>query len=163
MGVLLTAIIIAGRSGSAFAAQIGTMQVNEEVDAMRTLALDPMEFLVLPRIIALVVALPLLTVFADLMGLAGGALMSFAVLDITLVQFMERLQVAVPLSSFWIGLIKAPVFGCLIGLVGCHEGLKVAGSAESVGRQTTKAVAVSIFLVILFDAVFSVFFSIVGI
>ena len=163
MGILLTAIIVAGRSGSAFTAQIGTMQVNEEVDAMRTLGLDPLEVLVLPRILALIIALPLLTVLADVMGLAGGALMSMAVIDITLVQFMERLKDVVPLWAFWVGLIKAPVFGLLIGLVGCREGLNVVGSAESVGRHTTKSVVVSIFLVIVADALFSIFFLNIGV
>ncbi len=163
MGILLTAIIVAGRSGSAFTAQIGTMQVNEEVDAMRTLGLDPLEVLVLPRVLALVIALPLLTVLADVMGLAGGALMSMAVIDITLVQFMERLKDVVPLWAFWVGLIKAPVFGLLIGLVGCREGLNVVGSAESVGRHTTKSVVVSIFLVIVADALFSIFFLNIGV
>lgn len=163
MGILLTAIIVAGRSGSAFTAQIGTMQVNEEVDAMRTLGLDPLEVLVLPRILALIIALPLLTVLADVMGLAGGALMSMVVIDITLVQFTERLKDVVPLWAFWVGLIKAPVFGLLIGLVGCREGLNVAGSAESVGRHTTKSVVVSIFLVIVADALFSIFFLNIGV
>lgn len=163
MAILLTAIIVAGRSGSAFTAQIGTMQVNEEVDAMRTLGLDPLEVLVLPRVLALIIALPLLTVLADVMGLAGGALMSMAVIDITLVQFMERLKDVVPLWAFWVGLIKAPVFGLLIGLVGCREGLNVAGSAESVGRHTTKSVVVSIFLVIVADALFSIFFLNIGV
>ncbi len=163
MGILLTAIIVAGRSGSAFTAQIGTMQVNEEVDAMRTLGLDPLEVLVLPRILALIIVLPLLTVLADVMGLAGGALMSMAVIDITLVQFTERLKDVVPLWAFWVGLIKAPVFGLLIGLVGCREGLNVVGSAESVGRHTTKSVVVSIFLVIVADALFSIFFLNIGV
>lgn len=163
MGILLTAIIVAGRSGSAFTAQIGTMQVNEEVDAMRTLGLDPLEVLVLPRILALIVALPLLTVLANVMGLAGGALISTAVIDITLVQFTERLKDVVPLWAFWVGLIKAPIFGLLIGLVGCREGLDVAGSAESVGRHTTKSVVVSIFLVIVADALFSIFFLNIGV
>ena len=163
MGILLAAIIVAGRSGSAFTAQIGTMQVNEEIDAMRTLGLDPIEVLVLPRVIALVIVLPLLAVYSDLMGLLGGALMSWAVLDISLVQFMERLRGAVPVWSFWVGLIKAPVFGLLIALVGCRQGLEVEGSAESVGRQTTRAVVISIFLVIVTDAVFSIFFSAVGV
>ncbi len=163
MGVLLTAIIIAGRSGSAFTAEIGTMQVNEEVDAMRTIGLDPIEVLVLPRILALVIALPLLTVFADLMGLVGGALMSFAALDIPPLQFVERFRSVVPMWSFWIGLIKAPVFGLAIGLVGCHAGLGVRGSAESVGKQTTKSVVVAIFLVIVIDAIFSILFSYVGV
>lgn len=163
MGILLTAIIVAGRSGSAFAAQIGTMQVNEEIDAMRTIGLDPMEVLVLPRTFALLVAMPLLAVYADLMGLAGGALMSIMSLDITLTQFTERLKDVIPIWAFWVGLIKAPVFGIVIALVGCREGLKVRGSADSVGRQTTRAVVIGIFLVIVIDAVFSIFFSTVGV
>jgi len=163
MAILLTAIIVAGRSGSAFTAQIGTMQVNEEVDAMRTIGLDPMEVLVLPRAAALLVALPLLAVYADLMGLAGGALMSLFVLDISFTQFTERLKEVVPIWAFWVGLIKAPVFGFVIALIGCREGLKVQGSADSVGRQTTRSVVISIFLVIVIDAVFSIFFSAVGV
>jgi len=163
MGILLTAIIVAGRSGSAFAAQIGTMQVNEEIDAMRTIGLDPIEVLVLPRMLALLVAMPLLAVYADLMGLAGGALMAIVSLDITFTQFTERLKDVVPIWAFWVGIIKAPVFGVMIALVGCREGLKVRGSADSVGRQTTRAVVVSIFLVIIIDAVFSIFFSAVGV
>lgn len=163
MGILLTAIIVAGRSGSAFAAQIGTMQVNEEIDAMRTIGLDPMEVLVLPRTLALLVAMPLLAVYADLMGLAGGALMAIVSLDITFTQFTERLKDVVPIWAFWVGIIKAPVFGIVIALVGCREGLKVRGSADSVGRQTTRAVVISIFLVIIIDAVFSIFFSAVGV
>ena len=127
MGILLTAIIVAGRSGSAFAAQIGTMQVNEEIDAMRTIGLDPIEVLVLPRTLALLVAMPLLAVYADLMGLAGGALMAIISLDITFTQFTERLKDVVPIWAFWVGIIKAPVFGVAIALVGCREGLKVRG------------------------------------
>ncbi len=163
MGILLTAIIVAGRSGSAFAAQIGTMQVNEEIDAIRTIGLDPIEVLVLPRMLTLLVAMPLLAVYADLMGLAGGALMAIVSLDITFTQFTERLKDVVPIWAFWVGIIKAPVFGVMIALVGCREGLKVRGSADSVGRQTTRAVVVSIFLVIIIDAVFSIFFSAVGV
>jgi phospholipid/cholesterol/gamma-HCH transport system permease protein len=159
MGIVLAAIVIAGRSGSAFAAQIGTMQVNQEVDAMRALGLDPIAFLVLPRILALVVVMPLLAVFADVMGLAGGAMMTMLELDISLTQFVERLRNSVSVWSFWVGIIKAPVFGFLIALVGCREGLQVSGSAESVGRQTTKAVVVSIFLVIVFNAIFSILFA----
>ncbi|MEE2970567.1 MAG: MlaE family lipid ABC transporter permease subunit [Pseudomonadota bacterium] len=159
MGILLTAIIVAGRSGSAFTAQIGTMQVNEEIDAMRAMGLDPIEVLVLPRVLALVIALPLLAMFANLMGLAGGAVMSVIALDISVVQFVERLKSVVPIWAFWVGMIKAPVFGLLIALVGCREGLKVGGSADSVGRQTTKSVVVSIFMVMVADAIFSIFFS----
>jgi len=163
MGVLLTAIVVAGRSGSAFAAQIGTMQVNQEVDAMRTLGLDPVEILVLPRVLALVLAMPLLAVYSDLMGLAGGAVMSMVSLDISIVQFTERLRDAVGMWTFWIGVIKAPVFGFLIALIGCHEGLKVTGSAESVGHHTTRSVVIGIFLVILADAAFSILFSVLRI
>ena len=163
MAILMTAIVVAGRSGSAFTAQIGTMQVNEEVDAMRTMGLDPIEVLVLPRVFALIIALPLLTVLADLTGLAGGALATVLVVDISLAQFMERLNDAVPLAAFWVGIVKAPVFGFLIAMVGCREGLMVAGSAESVGRHTTKSVVLSIFLVIVADALFSIFFLYIGV
>lgn len=163
MGVLLTAIMLAGRSGSAFTAQIGTMKVREEVDAMQTIGLDPMDVLVLPRLLALMIALPLLTFFANLMGLLGGALMATITLDITLFQFVRQLNTAITMWTFWVGMIKAPVFGFVIALVGCYEGLRVAGSAESVGTLTTRSVVESIFLVIVLDAMFSIFFSIIGI
>lgn len=163
MGILMTAIIVAGRSGSAFTAQIGTMQVNEEIDAMRTIGLDPVEVLVLPRALALVITLPLLTVYANFMGLLGGCVMVMAVLDISVVTFTERLQQSIPIWSFWVGLIKAPVFGFVIALIGCREGLKVSGSAESVGGQTTRSVVISIFAVMVLDAIFSIFFSAVGV
>lgn len=163
MGILMTAIIVAGRSGSAFTAQIGTMQVNEEIDAMRTIGLDPIEVLVLPRALALLITLPLLTVYANFMGLLGGCVMVMAVLDISVVTFTERLQESIPIWSFWVGLIKAPVFGFVIALIGCREGLKVSGSAESVGGQTTRSVVISIFMVMVLDAIFSIFFSAVGV
>lgn len=163
MGILLTAIIVAGRSGSAFTAQIGTMKVNEEVDAMRTLGLDPMEVLVMPRVFALVLVLPLLTFYADLMGLFGGAVMATLVLDISFFQFVRQLSDAVTLWTFWIGIIKAPLFAFIIGMIGCYEGLQVSRSAESVGRQTTRAVVEAIFLVIVLDALLSIFFSVIGI
>ncbi len=162
IGVLLTAILVAGRSGSAFTAEIGTMKVNEEIDAMKTLGLDIMDVLVLPRLLAVVIALPLLTFFADLSALVGGAIMSLVVLGISLSQFLEQLQSFVNQSTFWVGFIKAPFFAGLIGLVGCYEGLKVEGGAESVGRMTTKAVVESIFLVIVADAAFSIMFSWLG-
>ncbi|MBT5051027.1 MAG: MlaE family lipid ABC transporter permease subunit [Rhodospirillaceae bacterium] len=162
MGVLLTAIVIAGRSGSAFAAQIGTMQVNQEIDAMQTLGLDPVDMLVLPRIFALLISMPLLAVFADVMGLMGGGLMVILTLDVSLVQFLERLQNSISVSTYWVGIVKAPVFGFLIALTGCREGLKVTGSAESVGHHTTRAVVISIFLVIVADAFFSILFSRIG-
>jgi phospholipid/cholesterol/gamma-HCH transport system permease protein len=163
MGILLTAIMVAGRSGSAFTAQIGTMQVNEEVDAMRTLALDPVEALVLPRIFALIIAMPLLTVFADFMGLLGGGAMTCLLVDLSPAQFLRQLNNAVTVQTFFVGLIKAPVFAFVIGMVGCFEGLRVKGSAESVGRLTTQSVVEAIFLVIVFDAVFSILFSYLGI
>ncbi len=159
MGILLTAIMVAGRSGSAFTAQIGTMTVNEEVDAMRAIGLDPMEVLVVPRVLALIVVMPLLTFYADIMGLLGGAVMATIVLDISFVRFARQLSEAITMWSFWIGILKAPIFGFIIGLVGCYEGLKVSRSAESVGRQTTRAVVEGVFLVIVLDAMFSIMFS----
>lgn len=159
LGVLLTAIIVAGRSGSAYAAEIGAMQVNEEIDAMRTLGLDPVEVLVLPRLFGLVLALPLLVVYADFMGMVGGALMSWTALGIPLPLFVRQLQGAIGSWTFWVGIIKAPFFAATIALVGCQAGLRVSGSAESVGRLTTVAVVHSIFLVIIIDAFFSILFA----
>ena len=163
MGILLTAIVVAGRSGSAFTAQIGTMKVNEEIDAMRTIGLDPMEVLVMPRVFALVLVMPLLTFYADMMGLLGGAVMATLTLDISFFQFARHLSGAVTLWSFWIGILKAPVFAFIIAMVGCYEGLKVSRSAESVGLRTTAAVVESIFLVIVLDALFSILFSVIGV
>lgn len=161
LGVLLTAILIAGRSGSAFTAQIGTMKVNEEIAAMRTLGLDPVEVLVLPRMFALILTLPLLTFFADLMGLLGGAMMAWNTLGIDPFLFFQRLNDVITPRTFVVGMIKAPVFAALIALVGCYEGLRVKRDAESVGRLTTRSVVQSIFLVILFDAFFSILFNII--
>jgi len=159
IGILITSIIIAGRSGSAFTAQIGTMKVNEEIDAMSALGLSPIQLLVLPRLLALVLALPLLGFYADIMGLIGGAIMSMIVLDISVARFIEQLNGAVGMWTFWIGIIKAPFFAFVIAMIGCFNGLKVAGSAESVGMMTTKAVVQAIFLVIVLDAGFSILFS----
>ena len=163
IAILLTAIVVAGRSGSAFTAEIGSMVVNEEVDAMRTLGLDPMEVLVLPRVLALVITLPLLAFFADMLGLFGGMLMCWVTLDISPSLFIERLQDAVSVWSFWVGMIKAPFYAFLIAMVGCLEGLRVTRSAESVGQQTTRSVVTGIFLVIVVDAMFSIFFASVGV
>lgn len=163
VGGLLTAIIVAGRSGSAFTAQIGTMKVNEEVDAMETIGLNTVDVLVLPRMIGLVLVLPLLTFYANVMGVLGGAMMSYLALGITIPEFMRELQSAVTVWTFWLGIIKAPVFAFIIALVGCFEGLKVEGNAASVGKLTTRSVVESIFLVIVFDACFSIMFSILGI
>jgi len=159
MGVLLTAIIVAGRSGSAFTAEIGAMKVNEEIDAMQTLGLDPIEILVLPRLFALLVALPLLAFYANFMGLLGGALMSWASLDITFPLFVRQLRSALFGWTFWLGAVKAPFFAVVISVIGCYQGLKVSRSAESVGRLTTVSVVESIFLVIVLDAGFSILFS----
>jgi phospholipid/cholesterol/gamma-HCH transport system permease protein len=163
IAVLITAIVVAGRSGSAFTAQIGTMQVNQEVDALRTVGLDPVEVLVLPRINALLITLPILVFLADVAGLMGGALMSVLALDLTVSQFMRRLEEVVSLTHFVVGLVKAPVFAYIIAIVGSFEGLRVTGSAESVGKMTTKSVVESIVLVILADALFSILFSALGI
>jgi phospholipid/cholesterol/gamma-HCH transport system permease protein len=159
LGVLLSAIIIAGRSGSAFTAQIGTMQVNEEIDALRTLGLDPIEVLVLPRLFGLGITLPLLVFYADFMGILGGGLMSWVVLDINIPNFLTQLQGAVTTTTLWVGVVKAPFFASIIALVGCYEGLNVTRSAESVGRLTTQSVVESIFFVIVTDAAFSIVFS----
>jgi len=156
---LLTAIIIAGRSGSAYAAQIGTMKVTEEIDALRTIGVSPQELLVLPKMLALVIALPLLTVYADVTGVLGGMIMARSKLDVSFVVFIDRLGDAISLSSFLTGIVKAPVFAAIIALVGCFQGFQVGGSADSVGRQTTLSVVQAIFLVILADALFSVVFN----
>ena len=156
---LITAIIIAGRSGSAYAAQIGTMAVTEEIDAMRTLGISPQELLVIPKVIALIIALPLLTVFADVLGVFGGMLMAIQQLDVGFVEFLDRFVKAVSPTAFMIGVGKAPVFAAIIAMVGCFQGFRTKGGADSVGRQTTRSVVQSIFLVILADALFSVAFS----
>jgi phospholipid/cholesterol/gamma-HCH transport system permease protein len=163
LGVLMTAIIIAGRSGSAFTAQIGTMRVNEEIDALRTIGLDPIEVLVIPRLFGLMLTLPMLTLYANILGLFGGCLMAWSSLGITPPQFLRQLQSSLYPWTFWIGLIKAPFFAFIIALIGCYEGFQVARSAESVGRLTTLSVVEAIFLVIVADAGFSIFFSIIRI
>lgn len=158
MGVLLTSIIVAGRSGSAFAAEIGVMRLNDEIDALQSMGVDAYEVLVLPRLIGLLIALPLLTIVADAMGLAGGALLSSLLLDIDLSQFIPRVQDALAPTTFWAGLIKAPVFAMLIALVGTYRGLQVRDSSRELGRLTTVAVVQSIFLVIFADAIFAIVF-----
>lgn len=163
LGGLVTAIIVAGRSGSAFTAQIGSMRVNEEIDAMQTIGINTVDALVLPRILGLVIALPFLTFYAGIMGLIGGAVMCYFDLGITIPVFMRQLQEAISVSTFMVGMIKAPVFAFIIGLVGCYEGLQVESNAASVGKLTTRSVVESIFLVIVLDAGFSVMFSIIGI
>jgi len=165
IGGLMTAIIVAGRSGSAFTAQIGTMKLNQEIDAMQTIGVNPVEVLVLPRVLGLLVTLPLLTFYANIMGILGGAVMCYFDLGITVPAFMRQLHDALVFSpwSFWLGLIKAPVFAFIIALVGCFEGLRVEGNAGSVGRLTTRSVVESVFFVIVLDAAFSILFSLLGI
>ena len=160
---LITAIIVAGRTGSAYTAEIGTMQVTEEIDAMRSLGIAPMELLVLPKLIALLIALPLLTVYADIVGVFGGMVMANLQLDLTFGTFLERFDDAVSLDSYLVGIGKAPVFAVIVATVGCYQGFQVSGSAESVGRRTTLSVVQSILVVIIVDAAFSVAFSYLGI
>lgn len=162
LGILLTAIMVAGRSASAFAAQIGSMKLAEEVDAMRTMGLDPIEVLVLPRTLALVLMLPLLGFYASVLAVVGGGLYVWFDLGIPPAAFVQRIQEVVPMSDFWIGMIKAPVFGFVIAVIGCFQGFQVVGNAESVGLRTTLAVVQAIFLVIVLDALFAVFFSALG-
>jgi len=163
IGVLFTAIIVAGRSGSAFTAQIGTMKVNEEIDAMQTIGLNVIDVLILPRVIALVIVLPFLTFYADVMAMIGGAVMCYFDLGITVPMFVRQLHDAVTINTFLVGLIKAPVFAYVIAMVGCYEGMNVERNAASVGKLTTRSVVESVFLVIVLDAGFSVLFSIMGI
>jgi phospholipid/cholesterol/gamma-HCH transport system permease protein len=156
---MLTAIIVAGRSGSAYAAQIGTMKVTEEIDALRTIGVVPTELLVLPKLIALIIAMPLLTVYADITGVFGGMIMARSKLDVSFDLFFNRLGEAISLSSFLTGVGKAPVFAAIVAMVGCYQGFQVTGSADSVGRMTTVSVVQAIFLVILSDALFSIVFN----
>jgi phospholipid/cholesterol/gamma-HCH transport system permease protein len=160
LGGLVTAIIIAGRSGSAFTAQIGTMRVNDEIDALQTIGINTFDVLVLPRVLGLLIALPFLTLYADIMAMIGGAVMCYFDLGITVPVFMRQLHQAVSMNTFLVGMIKAPVFAVVIGLVGCFEGLQVERNAASVGQLTTRSVVESVFLVIVIDAGFSILFSI---
>ena len=162
LGVLMTAIMVAGRSGSAFAAQIGSMKLAEEIDAMRTIGLSPTEVLTLPRVIATALVMPLLAFYASILAITGGALFAWTSLDIPLITFIQRIQEVVPITDLWIALIKAPVFGLIISVTGCYHGMQVTGNAESVGQRTTAAVVQSIFMVIVLDAFFAVFFTAVG-
>lgn len=162
LGVLLTAIMVAGRSGSAFAAQIGSMKLAEEIDAMRTIGMPPTDVLVLPRLIATALMMPLLSFYASILAIFGGMLFCWVSLGIPPITFVLRIQEVVPPSDLWIGLVKAPVFGIVIAVTGCFQGMQVSGNAESVGLRTTAAVVQSIFLVIVLDAFFAVFFTALG-
>jgi len=162
LGVLMTAIMVAGRSGSAFAAQIGSMRLAEEVDAMRTIGVSPMEALVIPRVLAAVVLMPLLGFYSSLIAIIGGGIFCWIDLDLPPVTFVQRIREVVPITDLWVGLLKAPVFGLIIAMSGCFQGMQVKGNAEEVGLRTTSAVVQAIFLVIVLDAFFAVFFSSIG-
>lgn len=162
LGLLMTAIMVAGRSGSAFAAQIGTMKLTEEIDAMRTIGVSPMEAIVLPRVAAATITMPLLGFYASICAIIGGGAFCWIGLDIPPLTYVQRLREIIPMTDVWIMLIKAPVFGLLIGVTGCYEGMQVRQNAEQVGSRTTSAVVAGIFLVIVLDAMFAVFFSSVG-
>jgi phospholipid/cholesterol/gamma-HCH transport system permease protein len=162
LGVLMTAIMVAGRSGSAFAAQIGSMRLAEEVDAMRTIGVSPMEALVLPRVIAAVFLMPLLGFYSSLVSIIGGGLFCWLSLDIPPITYIQRIREVVPITDMWVGLLKAPVFGLIIAMAGCFQGMQVKDNAEEVGLRTTAAVVQAIFLTIVLDAFFAVFFSQIG-
>ncbi len=163
VGILLTAIMVAGRSGSAFTAEIGSMKMREEIDAMRTLGIDPMETLVVPRVLALIVVLPLLTFLGDIMCLIGGGIMAQIYLGLDMASYIDLLHNVITIPHFLAGMIKAPFAALIIGLVGCREGLAVKGSAESLGFHVTSAVVKAIFLVIILDALFAMFLSAIGV
>lgn len=162
LGVLMTAIMVAGRSGSSFAAQLGSMKLAEEVDAMRTIGVSPMEALVLPRVFATVLMMPLLSFYAAMVAILGGLVFCWISLEIPPVTFIQRMREVVPVSDLWQLLIKAPVFGLIIAMAGCYQGLQVKADAEEVGLRTTTAVVQAIFLVIVLDAFFAVFFTEIG-
>jgi len=163
MGVLLTAIMVAGRSGSAYTAEIGSMKMREEIDALKVLGLEPVEILVIPRLIALMLALPLLTIVANLAALCGAALVSWVYMAIPPETFLQRLHEAVSIEELMVGLAKGPFMALIIGLIACVEGLKVGGSAESLGEKTTSSVVKAIFMVIVVDGLFAIFYSAMGI
>ena len=162
IGVLIVAIMIAGRSGSSYTAELGSMKMREEIDALRTMGVDPIEVLVLPRVLALVIALPLLTFLGSMAALFGGEIVAALYGGMSPAMYLERLKNAVSLNDFKIGMIKAPVMALVIGIVACTEGMRVQGSAESLGLQTTASVVKSIFLVIVLDGVFAIFFASIG-
>lgn len=162
LGVLMTAIMVAGRSGSAFAAQLGSMKLSEEIDAMRTIGVSPMEVLVVPRVLATVLMMPLLGFYSALISIVGGGIFAWLALDIPPVTYVQRIREVVPMTDLWGSLIKAPVFGLIVAMAGCFQGLQVEGNAEEVGLRTTTAVVQGIFLVIVLDAFFAVFFTEVG-
>ena len=162
IGVLIVSIMVAGRSGSAYTAELGSMKMREEIDALRTMGFDPVEVLILPRVLALVIALPILTFLGSMAALYGGGLVAWFYGGMSPEIFIARLREAISVTHFEVGLIKAPFMALVIGVVACSEGLRVKGSAESLGLQTTTSVVKSIFLVIVLDGVFAIFFASIG-
>ncbi len=162
IGVLLVAIMVAGRSGSSYTAELGSMKMREEIDALRTMGVDPADVLVLPRVLALVIAMPILTFLGSMAALIGGGLVAWFYGGMSPEIFMSRLRDAVSMQDFWVGMIKAPVMALIIGIVACTEGMRVKGSAESLGLQTTSSVVKSIFMVIVLDGLFAMFFAAIG-
>jgi phospholipid/cholesterol/gamma-HCH transport system permease protein len=163
MGAIMTGIIMAGRTGAAFAANIGTMQVNEEVDALQTLGVSPMDFLVLPRILALLLMMPLLTVYSDLLGILGGLVVGVGTTDISLIQYLEQTRNALTLTHFSVGLVKSIFFGLIVGLAGCMQGLRCGRSAAAVGQATTSAVVIAIVGIVVADGLFAVLTNVLGV
>ncbi|GAA5216426.1 MlaE family ABC transporter permease [Corallincola platygyrae] len=163
MGAMMTAIIMAGRTGASYAAQLGSMQVNEEIDALETMGLKPMEFLVLPRFIALLIMLPLLTIFSTVLGIAGGSLVALLMLDITITQYVEQMTSTVPLHHFVIGFVKSLLFALVIAVAGCMNGITCGRSATAVGQATTRAVVMAIVFIIVVDAVVTIITTVLGI
>jgi phospholipid/cholesterol/gamma-HCH transport system permease protein len=160
MGALMVAIIMAGRTGAAFAAEIGSMKLNEEIDSLRTLGISPMEFLIIPRTLSLLIMIPLLTIYADVVGILGGLVVGTMVMDFSVIHYFEQTQVA--LQSMWevySGLLKSVVFGLIIGLVGCYKGLHSGNDSSSLGRAVTASVVVSVTIIVVVDAMFEVSFS----
>jgi len=162
MGAIMTGIIMAGRTGAAFAAQLGTMQVNQEIDAFRTLGIAPAEFLVLPRVLALVLMMPVLTIYSILVGIAGGLIVSVGLFDLTLVQYWEETVASLTLTQFAVGLTKSVVFGVLVAVAGCREGMRAAGSAAAVGDAATAAVVTGIVSIVVADGIFAVVLNALG-
>ena len=162
MGAVMAGVIMAGRTGAAFAAQLGTMQVNEEIDALKTLGISPMQYLVVPRVIALIIMMPLLCLYADALGILGGALVSSLTMDISLVRYFNQTQSAVHLSDLWLGVLKSCVFGVLIAIAGCLSGIRCGRSSSAVGIAVTSAVVSGIVAIVLSDAVFAVITEVLG-
>lgn len=163
MAPMMTAIIMAGRTGAAYAAQLGSMQVNEEIDALKTMGVAPVDYLVLPRLLALIVMMPLLTIYANMMGVFGGALVSIVMLDLSWSMYLEQMIATVPLTHFFIGLVKSLIFGVLVALSGCYMGMNSGRSASAVGQATTSAVVMGIVLIIVFDSLVTIVTTVFGI